>query len=357
MKLLISGICGFVGRTIAEGLLDCQAGADIEIIGIDNLSRSGSSLNRDLLLYRGVRVVHGDIRLASDIESIGRVDWIIDAAANPSVMAGVDGKTSSRQLVQHNLLGTINLLEHCKLCSAGFTLISTSRVYGIKALASVEVEVGINCFEPVKEQNFPAGISIEGIAENFSTESPISLYGATKLASETLALEYGGVFNFPVWINRCGVLAGAGQFGRIDQGIFSYWIHSWRAQKPLVYIGFQGSGHQVRDCFHPIDLVPLLQQQILDCHTEKLQIVNLGGGKENSMSLKMLSVWCEDRFGPNLVGIESTPRPFDLPWVVMDSSRAKQTWDWHLKVNIESILNEIAEHAEANPNWLELSNG
>ncbi len=52
------------------------------------------------------------------------------------------------------------------------------------------------------------------------------MYGSTKLASEIVALEYGEAFGFPVWINRCGVLAGAGQFGTPDQGIFSYWINA-----------------------------------------------------------------------------------------------------------------------------------
>ena len=67
-----------------------------------------------------------------------------------------------------------------------------------------------------------------GISEDFPTTAPLSLYGASKLASETLILEYGECFDFPVWINRCGVLAGAGQFGKADQGIFSFWIHSFR---------------------------------------------------------------------------------------------------------------------------------
>ena len=61
---------------------------------------------------------------------------------------------------------------------------------------------------------------------------PLSLYGASKLASETLILEYGECFGFPVWINRCGVLAGAGQFGKADQGIFSFWIHSFKEKIP-----------------------------------------------------------------------------------------------------------------------------
>jgi CDP-paratose 2-epimerase len=61
-------------------------------------------------------------------------------------------------------------------------------------------------------------------------------------------------------MNRCGVLAGAYQFGKADQGIFSYWIHSWARRRPLTYIGFDGMGHQVRDCLHPRDLVPLARR-------------------------------------------------------------------------------------------------
>ena len=74
------------------------------------------------------------------------VDWIIDAAANPSVLAGVDGTTSSRQLIEHNLYGTVNLLEVAKRHRAGFTLLSTSRVYSIKALSDIPVMVADAAF-------------------------------------------------------------------------------------------------------------------------------------------------------------------------------------------------------------------
>src|SRR5207302_1174559 len=117
-------------------------------------------------------------------------------------------------------------------------------------------------YRPVHAQVFPKGITSAGVSETYSTAPPISLYGATKLASECLALEFGETFGFPVWINRCGVLAGAGQFGRSDQGIFSYWIHSWAKRQPLRYIGFDGKGSQVRDCLHPRDIVPLLREQM-----------------------------------------------------------------------------------------------
>ena len=159
MKILISGICGFVGRTLAEGLLD-SAADKIEIIGIDNLIRPGAWLNRDDLIARGVRIIHGDLRQASDVETVGPVDWVLDAAANPSVLAGVDGRSSSRQLLEHNLVGTINLLEHCKAHNAGFILLSTSRVYGIEPLAALRVTAENDAFVPSPDQVLPAGVTL-----------------------------------------------------------------------------------------------------------------------------------------------------------------------------------------------------
>ena len=111
----------------------------------------------------------------------------------------------------------------------------------------------------------------------------MSLYGATKLASEQLALEYGGAYGFPVWINRCGVLAGAGQFGRPDQGIFTYWINSWLRRRALGYTGFGGQGYQVRDCLHPADLVPLLERQIVSMNNDhRASRTSVAGGRRRS---------------------------------------------------------------------------
>src|SRR5436190_2467544 len=146
MRILLSGICGFVGSSIAHGLLDLDS--SVELIGFDNFSRAGSHLNIEPLRKRGVRVQHADVRSASDLNSISKIDWIIDAAANPSVLAGVDGTTSSRQLIEHNLFGTVNLLELAKRHRAGFILLSTSRVYSIKGLSEIPVLVKDARFEP-----------------------------------------------------------------------------------------------------------------------------------------------------------------------------------------------------------------
>lgn len=373
MKILISGICGFVGSTLARNFV--EAGSVDEIIGIDNFSRAGSELNRRKLIDLGVRVIAGDIRNSSDMDSIPKVDWVIDAAANPSVLAGVDGRTSSRQLVEHNLGGTINLLEYCRAHAAGFILLSTSRVYSIDPLTRLKLVTEADAFQLASDPSLPVGVSIAGVSELFSTTPPVSLYGSTKIASEYLALEYGKTFEFPVWINRCGVMAGAGQFGHPAQGIFAFWIHSFRENAPLKYIGFGGNGYQVRDCLHPKDMIPLLRKQMnSNSANEAPRIVNVGGGIESSMSLAQLTRWCTNRF-PNsksnaglqpsvastagLTGttqiVSSESRRFDIPWIVLDVSLCKNTWDWKVETKIDSILEEIAVHAESNPNWLALS--
>ena len=127
MKILITGVCGFVGSTLARGLRENFPGW--QIVGIDNFIRRGSETNREPLRDIGVKVIRGDLRNPRDLRALPKCDWVIDAAANPSVLAGVDGKTSSSELIEHNLIGTINLLEQIKVWQSGLILLSTSRVY------------------------------------------------------------------------------------------------------------------------------------------------------------------------------------------------------------------------------------
>jgi CDP-paratose 2-epimerase len=353
MKILITGICGFVGSTLARELL----AAGHSVTGFDNFIRPGSETNREPLIKLGATVITADLRDARAMDALPAADFVIDAAANPSVLAGIDGKTSSRELVDHNLTGTINVLEYCKTHKAGFILLSTSRVYSISPLAALRVEPRDGAFLPASSLPSPvSGLTAAGLTEEFATQAPISLYGATKLASEAMALEYGETFGFPVFINRCGVLAGAGQFGRADQGIFAYWINAWRRQRPLKYLGFGGHGHQVRDCLHPRDLVPALGKQFA---APKLpvadRVANFSGGAASAMSLRQLSDWCAQHVGPHTVVADGTPRPFDIPWIVLDHAKATTIWGWKPATPTTAILAEIAAHAELHPGWLELS--
>lgn len=209
MKILITGVCGFLGSSLARGFL--KRNGAVEIFGIDNLSRAGSELNRPLLKKLGVHFLHGDVRSRSDMELVPDADWVIDAAANPSVLAGVEGSTT-RQLLEHNVLGTVNVLEYCRRRNAGLIFLSTSRVYSVSALCALPLERRENSFYLRANTELARGVTRDGIAEDFSTSPPLSLYGVSKFVSERLALEYGEAFRFPVWVNRCGVLSGAGQF-------------------------------------------------------------------------------------------------------------------------------------------------
>jgi CDP-paratose 2-epimerase len=353
MRILITGICGFVGSTLARELL----AAGHQVAGFDNFIRPGSETNREPLEKLGVKVITADLRHAAQIDALPAADFVIDAAANPSVLAGVDGKTSSRELVDHNLTGTINILEYCKAHKAGFILLSTSRVYAIAPLATLKVEAVNGGFQlSALSSQLSAGLSPSGLDESFATTAPISLYGATKLASEAMALEYGETFGFPVFINRCGVLAGAGQFGRADQGIFAYWINAWLRKRPLKYLGFGGHGHQVRDCLHPRDLLPVLEKQLGAPRLNVSdRVLNFSGGAASTMSLRQLSDWCAARFGPHSVVADGTPRTFDIPWIVLDHARATTIWGWKPATPTAVILEEISAHAEKHPGWLELS--
>jgi len=249
----------------------------------------------------------------------------------------------------------VNVLEYSKAHGAGLVLLSTSRVYSIQALTSLPLRADADAFHLDEEASLPAGVSAQGIAVDFSTRAPISLYGSTKLAAEAMALEYGHAFGFPVWINRCGVLAGAGQFGTPDQGVLSYWIHAHAQRRPLRYIGFDGAGKQTRDVFHPRDLTALVDAQIQTARKDAQRIYCAGGGRANSISLARLNAWCDARFGAHAPTADIRPRRYDIPWLIMDSSDAERDFGWRIEIPMQDVFEEIAQHAERNPDWLEKS--
>jgi CDP-paratose 2-epimerase len=345
VNILITGICGYVGSSIARRFIELQV--PVSIIGIDNLSRRGSETNLKSLKRLGVQIYHGDLRLASDLGPLPAVDWVVDCAANPTVIAGTGHSTgcTSRQLVDHNLIGTINLLEFCRERDAGLVLLSTSRVYSIRALSELPLcemesryEVASTSASNLK------GFSECGINEDFPTDAPISLYGATKLASESLALEYGEAFGFPVWINRCGVIGGPGQLGKIDQGIFAFWVYSCILGRPLRYIGFDGSGKQVRDCVLAEDVADLIARQICDPKRPVPRLANVGGGRAGALSLLELTRLCENHLGrPVDVASSDETRPYDIPYFVTDAQRVRHAWDWQPSQGAEEIVQNLCD--------------
>ncbi len=170
-----------------------------------------------------------------------------------------------------------------------------------------------------------------------------------------MALEFGAAFDFPVWITRCGVLAGAGQFGTPDQGIFSYWVNAHLRRRPMRYIGFNGAGHQARDAFHPRDLATLLVAQMNASRLGGQRVYTAGGGPANAMSLAQLTAWCDERFGPHAPAADPQPRMYDIPWIAMDNTAAAADFGWRISTPLPAILEGIAQHAQSHPDWLEVS--
>ncbi len=338
MKVLITGGCGFVGSNLAISIK--KNFLDSDVICFDNLSRRGSELNLKKILSYGVKFIHGDVRIKTDFDKISKVDLVIDAAAEPSVLAG-DSYGELENLMETNLLGTINTLYFVKKHYSSFIFLSTSRVYPYDKLEKINIDKLKNRFAISINQSI-LGINNNGISEKFTLEGVRSLYGATKLCSEYLIQEFSHNFNIPCVINRCGVISGPFQMGKIDQGVIVLWMakHYWK--RKLSYIGYGGKGHQVRDVLHINDLYNLIEWQIKNINVHKSNIFNVGGGNKNAISLYELTEICEKITGNKIV-IDSKleSRPGDIPLYITDNTKIFNFSGWKPKKSIVDILTEI----------------
>ncbi len=339
MKILITGGAGFVGSSLARLYRDVNPSAEIHCF--DNLKRRGSELNLADFKKRNIIFIHGDIRNPSDFETLNsNYDIMIEASAEPSVHAGVD--KGLPYLIETNLLGTFHALEfaakHCKET----IFLSTSRVYSLEPLRQLNLAKQAQRLELSAEQHSP-GVSAKGISEQFSTLSARSFYGTTKLASEFLIQEYVETQNMKAAVLRCGVIAGPGQFGKVDQGVFTLWVAAHYFGMPLSYTGFGGEGLQVRDLLHPHDLFTAIEGLRPQLASISGKPINVGGGHEGSISLLELTKLCQSVSGKT-IPISSKPQthPMDVPYFVCDTSLLqKYLPQWRPKKNLNAIVLEI----------------
>jgi CDP-paratose 2-epimerase len=347
MKLLITGGAGFVGSSLALELK--QNYPSYEITCLDNLKRKGSELNVSRLTKAGIQFVHGDIRSKEDFDSLPAVDTIIEASAEPSVLAGLNG--SPDYLINTNLFGTVNCLNYATKHKANFIFLSTSRIYPIKTIEKLDYIESETRFELTDNQAF-RGVSAKGIAEDFPLDGARSLYGTTKLASELLIQEYNEFYGLKTVINRCGVLTGPWQMGKIDQGVMVLWIAKHFFEQQLAYIGYGGNGKQTRDMLHVRDLYRLIDWQIHNIDKINGEILNAGGGVEVSASLQELTKICQKVTGKTIpISRVAENRPADIRLYVTDNSKVTALTGWKPEIGIEQIVEEItawlAENREA----------
>ena len=337
MKILITGGAGFVGSNLAIEFAKNKK--DYTIIALDNLRRRGSELNIPRLKEYGIQFIHGDIRNREDFEGIGDADLVIECSAEPSVLAGYD--SSPDYLLNTNLLGTINCLEYARKCRADVVFLSTSRVYPVKTINSLGYIERKTRFELAGEHEIP-GVSSRGYSEDFPLSGSRTLYGTTKLASELILQEYIEMYGLRGVINRCGVLTGSWQMGKIDQGVVVLWAAKHHYGQPLSYIGYGGKGKQVRDILHVKDLYRLLELQVNDMDLHNGEIYNVGGGPEGTISLLELTALCQKYTG-NKIPIKSIneDRPGDIRIYITDNSKITGKTGWKPEITVDQIIEEI----------------
>jgi CDP-paratose 2-epimerase len=346
---LVTGGAGFVGSNLAVRLK--RDYENIRVIALDNLNRRGSELNLVRLREHGVEFVHGDIRSSEDLHVSKQIDCILECSAEPSVLAGYN--TAPTYVVNTNLVGMLNCLELARQHDSDFVFLSTSRVYPLKILNGLRIAETVTRFELFDEQPVP-GISPAGLTEAFPLDGTRSLYGATKLAGELIMQEYLQMYNLRGVINRCGVITGPWQMGKVDQGVVVLWVARHIFGGSLRYIGFGGQGKQVRDILHIEDLYRLLVIQLNRLDKLNGHIFNVGGGRAISVSLKELTQLCERATG-NRLEIQSVPdtRPADIPLYLSDCRKAREWTGWMPSISPIEIITQVTAWISDNRTQLE----
>lgn len=349
MKILITGGAGFVGSTLSIQLK--KKYPHYEIVAFDNLKRRGSELNLIDFKKSAIDFIHGDIRNNEDILAIGKFDVLIEASAEPSVTAGLDSDPT--YIINNNLYGSINCFNACLKHNAKLIFLSTSRVYPIEAIENANFieEATRFSFDENQKSN---GISSKGISEKLNLDGARSFYGTTKLSSEMFIQEYSTFYGLKAAITRFGVISGPRQMGKTDQGVVTLWMakHFWN--QSLKYIGYGGTGKQVRDILHVDDLVDLVDLQIHEIEKFSGKIYNVGGGLENSASLLEMTAICEKITGNKIeITSETTTRPADLRIFVTDNSLIEKEIGWKPKKSVEQVFTDIYHWIKTNERQLE----
>lgn len=349
-NILITGGAGFVGSNLALKLKNKYSKTNIFVL--DNLKRRGSELNIPRLAKHNIKFIHGDIRCKEDFEEITKIDLILECSAEPSVLAGIN--SSPDYLINTNLLGTINCLEFARINKSDVLFLSTSRVYPIEAINKLNYIESKDRFDLSNKQKIK-GASKFGIAENFTLSGSRSLYGATKLCSEIVLQEYIATYGLKGAINRCGVITGPWQMGKVDQGVFVLWAARHVFGGRLSYIGYGGHGKQVRDFIHIDDLFDIIDIQLNNINKFNGEVYNIGGGAKNSVSLRELTEICQEITG-NKIKIDSVKetRPADLKLFVTDSRKIMKLTNWKPKKDIKETMTDIVKWINENKNKLKL---
>ena len=287
MRILITGGAGFVGSSLA---LSLRRGApELRVV---RLRQSASARQR----ARAPEAAPAS-RWSSFTATFAVPRTLRQPAPRPPdrvrgrAVGSCRVRRSPAYVVNTNLVGTFNCLEYARRTGPRVIFLSTSRVYSIAALRALPLS-GRASGSPSRTGSQDTGWSERGISEDFPPTGARSLYGATKLSSELLIEEYRAMYGLKTIVNRCGVLTGPWQMGKVDQGFFVLWAARHLYGGPLGYTGFGARGSRsAMCCTSPISTsLSAGRSATFDRHCGKTY--NVGGGHQLSVSLAELTEQC-----------------------------------------------------------------
>lgn len=325
-SILITGGAGFIGTNLAHKLL--SEGKAVTIF--DNLKRPGVEANLDWLQQNhdsNLNIKIADVRNEYEVqEVVNSAEFIYHFAAQVAV-------TTSYERPYHdfktNIMGTMNVLEAIRKTAhrppVAFT--STNKVYG--DLSDLQLVSD--------EQRYIMKKKKIDESQKLDFHSP---YGCSKGAADSYILDYARIYDLKTVVFRMSCIYGPHQFGTEDQGWVAHFLIQALKGKPLTIFG---DGKQVRDILYVGDLVrafQLVYNQIDEVAGEEF---NIGGGYENSISLKEFITFVEEMTGEKITRYYSDWRAGDQKYYVSDTQKFRSMTGWEPEHSIPDGVSRLYE--------------
>jgi CDP-paratose 2-epimerase len=342
MKILVTGSSGLIGSEAVE-YFDKHGHV---VYGVDNNMRQEffgppGDTTWNMLRLKEVtrRFTHValDIRDREEVRELfkaQRFDMIIHCAAQPS-----HDKAASIPLLDFevNAVGTVKLLEATRqFCpEAVFIHMSTNKVYG-------DAPNELPLTESETRYDYARSEDYHGISENCRIDQSLhSLFGASKVAADVMAQEYGRYFGLKVGIFRGSCLTGPSHSGVELHGFLSYLVKVAVRGEPYVIYGYKGK--QVRDQIHSVDVIRLFEAFARS--PRQGEPYNLGGGRQNSASVLECIEAVEGLTGRKVEWryVEQSRRGDHICYI-SDLRKIKAHFpEWSLTRSLDNILKEMVE--------------
>ncbi|MEM2786131.1 MAG: NAD-dependent epimerase/dehydratase family protein [Candidatus Nitrosotenuis sp.] len=340
MNILVTGSSGLIG---SEAVQYYDSAGHI-VFGIDNNMRreffgpkGDTTWNLQRLQKITKRFTHYDMDIRSRNEILNffkqqHFDVVIHCAAQPSHDRAAVIPFEDFDV---NAVGTLNLLEATRRYNpnAVFIHLSTNKVYGDapNEVPLVELETRYDYALP---DNY------HGINEECRIDRSLhSLFGASKLAADVLAQEFGKYFGMKVGIFRGGCLTGPNHSGVELHGFLSYLVHVAVTGKSYTIFGYKGK--QVRDQIHSFDVIRAFDEFIKK--PKPGEVYNIGGGRENAASILECIEMVSDLTGHRVdfTYVEKN-RIGDHICYITDLRKFKQHFPtWKITYSLEDIIREM----------------